>query len=353
QYIQDTLRKNKEALKNQRTQEKVQDKNNDTGQPKTLAQQAQETQRQWKQQVKDTHTSWQKEVEATHALWREKQREFLKNLPTYKKNLVTFELPQAAVSPKQLARDLTKSVQKPIKTSYHIITGALDVPMKDQGDRPTCSAFAGIRGVETLMMREKKWQALSEQYFYWLSKPNCQSSPCSEKGSWVGYGLEASKKSSSLDIPSQSQCPYDPTSLASNETQIPLKSACQQGVVKVDEIDTIYSLDEAVIALEQNYPVVTGFYLTPNFYVNKGIITEADASKEGKTDDHSKGHSMIILGYIKLPETMAKEEGKICFVVANSWGEGWGQGGFGCLTEKWAQRHRGKNPFIAIKSIRL
>jgi C1A family cysteine protease len=343
QYVQEALKKNREALKQRAAEKEV-----ESERPKTLADESRETLLKWKQQVQDTQDSWRQEVKATHALWRQKQEEFYRQLPTYKKNLIKIESDEPPVS----SKELKKPVQKKITVQYHVIPGALDVPMKDQGDRPTCSAFAGIRGVETLLSKSGRWKDLSEQYLYWLSKPNCQTSPCADRGSWVGLGLKAGIQSSSPDIPLSVDCPYNSAAIPSNETQLPLKEGCKRGVVKVEDLESLATLDEVVEALDKNYPVLTGFYLTPNFYKTAGLVTDADSTKAGEIDSHATGHTLILLGWIKLPESMVKTEGKICFLVANSWGEGWGQGGFGCLTERWAQHYRGKNPFLALTGIK-
>ena len=42
---------------------------------------------------------------------------------------------------------------------------------------------------------------------------------------------------------------------------------------------------------------------------------------------------------MKLPQKYWAQEGKMCFIIANSWGKGWGLGGHACLTETWVQNH--------------
>ena len=70
-------------------------------------------------------------------------------------------------------------------------------------------------------------------------------------------------------------------------------------------------------------------------------------------DSHSAGHALLLIGYMKLPKSMHDSEGDICFITANSWGEGWGRGGFGCLTENWIKNYRVDNAFIALNKIEV
>ena len=235
---------------------------------------------------------------------------------------------------------------------FHIIPGALDLSIRDQARRPTCSAFAGIRAIETLLMANNMNRDFSEQYLYWSSKPNCQNQACSEKGSWVRAGFNYSKGFSGLDIPSESQCPYTNKSKPGNETQTPLQPGCQKGKVKVRSYSSVRSLDQIYDALQNNNPVVAAFKLSPNFYKNNGVITYADSIKSGRMDAHSMGHAFLIIGHMKLPPKMSNE-GKICLIIANSWGEGWGKGGFSCITENWIRKYRTSNAFIALSSLEI
>lgn len=304
---------------------------------------------QMKKQNKETIQGWKKEVEATHALWREKQKEFLKNLKHYKENLFNVQADRPLTKNELKLSGLTKK----LTAEHYIIPGSLDLPIKDQGRRPTCAAFAGARSIET-KFKEKGIEArASEQYIYWASKPACQSQPCNQKGSWTSIAFEKSRISPLPDIPLENDCPYRFDSIDGNETQIPLAPSCQQGKIKIVDFDYIKGLDETVEALKRNFPVIVGLELTPNFYENNGLVKEADAKIQGNLDGHAKGHAVLLVGFIKLPAELQASEGKACFVMANSWGEGYGRGGFSCLTERWILNHRIPNAFIALKDVSL
>ena len=163
-------------------------------------------------------------------------------------------------------------------------------------------------------------------------------------------GFDRSKYSREPDIPLESSCPYISTAISGNETQIPLKLPCQQGVAKVASYSKLQTVNGIYNALTINRPVVAGFKLTPNFYENNGIITYKDSRTRGKMDAHAGGHAVVIVGYMKLPKNL-QSEGKLCFITANSWGEGWGLGGHGCLTEKWVRNYRVKNAFISVDKV--
>jgi C1A family cysteine protease len=183
---------------------------------------------------------------------------------------------------------------------------------------------------------------------YFASKPNCQSSPCSKKGSWGLKALQRSKNSSSPDIPTERSCPYSKSQMSGNETQIPLKSGCYRGKHKVTKFHQVKSLSDITRALDSGSPVISGFKLSPNFYKNSGVILNKESHGVSKKA-HGAGHAILLVGYMKIPSKL--NEGKVCFITANSWGVGWGKGGHACLSEKWVNSYRFNIPFLAVDTV--
>lgn len=131
----------------------------------------------WKREEKNTLDSWKKESLDTLNQWKREQEIFLGKIKVYKEN--TFKMP---VKEEKI---IEKKIPVEAIPDVHIVNGAFSVPVRDQGARPTCVAFAGIRAIETILVQNKQEKDLSEQYLYWAGKPTCQKSPCSEKGSWI------------------------------------------------------------------------------------------------------------------------------------------------------------------------
>ena len=217
------------------------------------------------------------------------------------------------------------------------------LPIRDQARRGTCAAFTSIGAVEQAVLTEKPELAsidLSEQRFYWLSKPECQSDGCpgGDEGSSFEVGLRASKSSSSPDIPLERDCPYRGTP-GDTDTQVPQPASCKRGVVKVTRTQSVSSLQEVLnVLVQQRRPVLVGTTLSDNFMrpPANGIITAAgDASRTH--NQHTDGHAYLLVGYKRLPDM--PDEGGICFVVRNSWGRTWGRSGYACVTQRWLKQH--------------
>jgi len=297
-----------------------------------------------------TATEWRKEYYATLAGWAKEREDFLKDLPMYKANLV--EIPSNTKDAKRVFVPKKKALD--LSATSKVVSSAFDLPVKDQGNRGTCAAFAAIRALEILLKQNGRDETLSEQYFYWASRSTCQTTPCSNAGSWVAEGFEYSKGKADLDIPMASFCPYNRDRMDNNDTQIPLKSQCfGQGAVKLVEFSKVSNTQDMKAAIAMDVPVIAAFSLSKNFYINKGVISLEDPVDGRVTDLHAAGHAVLVVGMMNLPKKFHATEGTVCFIIANSWGLGWGLGGHSCITESWAKRHKLDVSFIAVKNAQI
>ena len=300
-----------------------------------------------KKKIIAEHTAWRKKYSQELLNWKRDKLEFEGDVDKYKDTLIDIPL----VLPVD-EKDLKKDIQVKIKKEFQIVSSSLTGEIRNQKFRPTCAAFSGVRQIDTLLQQNRRDMDLSEQFFYWASKPNCQTSQCDSKGSWVGKGYQYSLNQSSLNLSLEKDCPYSPISKAGNETQIPLKKSCFQGKVKVKNFSYLKTLDEVINAINRNKTVFASVTLSPNFYNAKSIVMNKNKNiSKKRMDSHAVGHALLLIGYIKLPKIL--NEGEVCFVTANSWGEGWGTGGTSCLTEKWLLEQRKSNPFVVLEEVEV
>lgn len=342
QRVQAMLAKNRAKLKAMRSK--------DRDEKKTRGNSPKDKYSAWIQKKSNQERDWidtrQKEIQR----WARARLKLKKEIPFLKKDLTKIPAKKVFVAPPPEPPKVTRVMKKTPLESFFIETN-FDLPPRNQGRRPTCAAFAAVRAIEVMVKKQKgRSLNLSEQWFYYASKPTCQRSPCSSPGSWPRQALLSSVNKSFFDIPLEKYCPYKETAKRGNETQIPLSSDCRRGVAKVKEIELLKDYAQILESLKAGYPVIGGFKLTENFYLNDGYVFSQKGQSLGK-DSHASGHALLLTGALELPRELWQAQGRYCILVANSWGPGWGKGGHGCLSEKWFHQYRYEIPFIAVKSI--
>jgi C1A family cysteine protease len=278
-----------------------------------------------------------------------KRQEFLKNIVNYQKSTFSIE---------KLINDQTNIntnndlVKKDFDASHFIIGNALSLKAYTQGQRATCASLSAAKALEIMQTKKEKLK-VSPQYLYWASKPSCQSGPCNQKGSWPQYAFEKSVKSSSFDIPSLNDCPYNLRPIADNETQTPLPSSCKKGSIKIDSYKSLRSAQQILPEIMSNRPVIVGLKLNNSFYDNEGFVGINSHSSLKLLDEHANGHAVVLIGVKKLPKTKIKTEGKYCFIAANSWGPGWAIQGHSCLSLNWLRKHLIPKAILVPTKIRV
>lgn len=340
--MQEALRKNREILKARYAKEKLRQKKKNSS-------------ASWMERKKGEMEDWKDSRLESIKRWKEAKEKFLKELPELKKDLTNLgDLVQkdrtrfGSVKVGFKESELKKSSRVEDRAEgLSLVKGSFELPVRIQGRRPTCAAFAGVRALE--IMAPKKVN-LSEQALYYQSKSQCQKSPCSKAGSWPYAAFYQSQNSLDFDIPLEEDCPYNLVDQPQNQTQIPLKSSCFRGVAKVKSFREIKANKEIYDALYFGFPVIGGFKLSENFFNNEGYVFTKPGMRLG-SGIHAQGHALLMIGLMELPRELHSTQGEKCVLVVNSWGEGWGKGGYACLSQKWFEAYRYDMPFLVLEEV--
>ena len=235
-----------------------------------------------------------------------------------------------------------------------LISTADRMPVRDQGQRGTCASFAGVGALESFLLKKYPHVPaldLAEQLFYFASKPECQSGRCGEndQGSLTHAGFEASI-TGAYDVATEASCTYrsrfGPDDVQASYT----KSSCLDGhVARITAIDYVESAQEILdLVMEEDVAVVVYSRLSDNWMRGEEIITLAEAGPA--TGMHAGGHAYLVVGARRID---IPGEGGMCFVIKNSWGQGWGQEGYACMTLAWFEEWRYQVPFPVIRDAKL
>ena len=236
-----------------------------------------ETSRKMREEFQNTIRDQKRQFIDTYLRWREAAKDYQKEEKEYKENLVDYEKLDKKKKVKIKYKKTTEDLP------YKVVDKAFDIGIKNQGRRPTCASFAAVYAMEVKKAQKGIKTPLSEQYFYWASKPTCQNKKCTSRGSWVISGLEKSKNSYKKDIPSNKSCPYNQYDQKDNQTQIPLKSSCKNtGVAKVVEYSRISTSSQIRDEINKNNPVVIAVKLSPTLRVETALLVTMKVIKEGQ-----------------------------------------------------------------------
>jgi hypothetical protein len=199
-----------------------------------------------------------------------------------------------------------------IKTDHRQLFG----PVRDQGPRPTCLAFAisdlhaAVRG---------QGQALSCEYLFYQAQRRANRKP--NEGALLSSGLDALRHDGQ---PHENDWPYLLTVPADLSQWAPPSGITV--LFRRDSDARNHAFDAIVQELDQGHPLIVLLRLSWSFdWVQPdGIVDEAS----GEEPDFNRRHAVIGVGHGEI-------NGQRVIVIRNSWGDGWGTGGYGYLTEKY------------------
>lgn len=177
---------------------------------------------------------------------------------------------------------------------------AAHTPIKNQGSCGSCYSFGASASYEGWKLKAGQTTDLSEQDFMMTAKSIGPHGGCS------GWYLDTSMNLlKDKGVANESACPYKA-----------VETACPSSASKVHKIGAwSRTSDLATIksALANYGPVYTGFAVYGDFMSYKGgIYKYTSGSLRGY-------HAVAIVGY---------DDATQCFKVKNSWGTGWGEGGY-------------------------
>ncbi len=215
-------------------------------------------------------------------------------------------------------------------------------PVKSQGSRNTCSVFAATAVIEYLVAEESGEEYdLSEQYNYWAAKEHTLTNDVllayESMDALAGYlALSAYTHSSMLE----SEWPYENQNWQQSGNEgcyevegVPI-SECFTGVPPQGAelapwtVELIYvdRQDIGSYIVEHEVPVLINVTWYPDAVDATGTFHMPTSAEM----DGAGGHVIVLVGY----DPEAKQ-----FIFRNSWGVGWGDGGYGTMPEDYILQH--------------
>ena len=197
-------------------------------------------------------------------------------------------------------------------------------PVRDQGERGTCLAFAvtaahEVRRLATAAVLED----LAEEILYW---------GCKQLEPGVPAGTTFRAAAAALDLwgqPAEELWPYDGDRDETAPDYAPPTGALDSAVCHTATLQRIPARwDEITRALADGRTVALGIFVGASFY----WTTDGRITLPASEDELEDGHAVLIVGY----------EQDHTLIFRNSWGTSWGNQGYGYLPYAYLERFGGQ-----------
>lgn len=215
----------------------------------------------------------------------------------------------------------------------HIIESS--VPVHHQGGLGSCVAHGVISGFQIVDTRPtgvsdsvmnalegRPYRAFSRLFLYWVSRRR-DGMEMLDDGTYVRSAFKSLK---TTGLPLEDVWPYDESLFAKQPTLEAFEAGYDRRLTGFYRITTSGSkrLDDVEWAIRADHPVVFGTKVGQAFveYAGENVVWHPTSRPIG-------GHCMCIDG------VRTNDEGEREFRLRNSWGTGWGQGGFAWAAEDW------------------
>lgn len=188
-------------------------------------------------------------------------------------------------------------------------------PVYDQGQTGSCVANATAGAIQYARIAQGLPTWNPSRLFIYYNARALEGSTDQDAGC---YNRDAIKVVSKLGVCPETDWPFDAAQVTSRPSDVSYAHATHAKVIKYAAVDQ--SLEHILSCLSHNLPVIFGCSVFAGIESDNaaqtGIVTMPDPNEQA-----IGGHTMLIVGW--KPDSQQ-------FIVRNSWGSGWGIGGY-CL----------------------
>jgi C1A family cysteine protease len=207
--------------------------------------------------------------------------------------------------------------------------------IENQGNLGSCTGQAIAGAIELLHKRASRTLDVSRLFIYYYERQYIGTVNY-DSGAYIRDGI---KVCYTYGAPVESLWPYNINKFRTVPPSTAMQDAAKR---KVTSYQRVADFNGVIDAVASGHPVVVGFTVYSSFESNSvaktGVMPYPNTSKERVLG----GHAVLIVGYNK---------NRNVFIVRNSWGTGWGEGGYFYMPFQVIQNTNMSGDFWIIKSL--
>ena len=207
--------------------------------------------------------------------------------------------------------------------------------IENQGNLGSCTGQAIAGAIELLHKRASRTLDVSRLFIYYYERQYIGTVNY-DSGAYIRDGI---KVCYTYGAPVESLWPYNINKFRTVPPSTAMQDAAKR---KVTSYQRVADFNGVIDAVASGHPVVVGFTVYSSFESNSvaktGVMPYPNTIKERVLG----GHAVLIVGYNK---------NRNVFIVRNSWGSGWGEGGYFYMPFQVIQNTSMSSDFWIIKSL--
>ena len=207
----------------------------------------------------------------------------------------------------------------------------------DQGDLGSCTANAIGSAYEYLQKRSGYTDYMPSRLFIYYGERVIEHSVGEDAGAEIRDGMKVIGR---LGTPHEQLWAYDVTKFAVKPSPAAYQDGLMHQCIKYQRVQQ--GVTSLKLALSQGLPVVFGFTVGASFESDEVAHTGVWNPVHG--EEQIGGHAVKLVGY-KSINTVDY------FIVKNSWGTGWGDGGYFYMPTAWVASARNASDFWVIQQV--
>jgi C1A family cysteine protease len=207
----------------------------------------------------------------------------------------------------------------------------------DQGQLGSCTANAIGAAFEFDLLKQGLTDFMPSRLFIYYNERSMEGTVDTDSGAMIRDGIKTVSKEG---VCAETSWPYDITTFTKKPSDACYQEAQRHQVTSYQRVPRV--LNQLKGCLASGLPFVFGFSVYDSFESQEVARTGVVPMPDTATEQLLGGHAVLAVGY---------DDADQRFVVRNSWGEGWGDGGYFTMPYAYLTERSLASDFWAIVQV--